>query len=84
MRQGQDASQSVRIRWDENEVNVIGQLAVGPNCDSFSGAVLSQKLTIELVVVVAQKGGLPAGAALGDVMWNAREDRTSEAGHARG
>jgi len=62
-------SQAIGRLRDRDQVNVIGQEAVGPRCDLVNTAPLPYELQVAAVFVIAKERLLPAVSPLGDVMW---------------
>ena len=60
---------------------MVGHQAPGPNRDPRIGAAFGHQLDIEPIVVIVEKDGLAAVAALGDVMRNTGHDGPREPGH---
>ena len=56
------------IRRDEDHVDVVGQLAVGPDLDLGFPTLLHQQLAVELVVERPEEGRLPSVSTLGHVV----------------
>jgi len=63
-------------------MDVIGHQDPGPDLDAGLPRMPGEEVSIEGVVLVAEKSPRPAIAALGDVMRPSGDDDASEAGHA--
>ena len=61
---------------------MVGHQAIGPARDALLAALARQQTAIERIVVVAEEHALAPVAALGDMMRQAGDDETGDAGHA--
>src|SRR5712691_11449449 len=66
---------------DENEVDVLGHQAIGPDRDAVLAALARHEIAIELVVAVAKEHPLAPVAALRHMMGQAGDDEAGDAGH---
>ena len=67
----------------ENEMNVVRHQTIGPASDAVLAALASQKVAIELVVVIAEEHSLAPVAALREVMGKSGDDEASDTSHGR-
>src|ERR1700743_873819 len=63
--------QTISSRRSENEVNMIGHESVRPHLDSGLTGLLSQQVSINLLVAVLEKDRLATIPTLRNVMWKA-------------
>jgi|UPI000562B63A hypothetical protein len=77
----QCAANTVSIRRNEDEVNMVGHQHPAPDLYASGATMMGQEIAIERIVIIAKEGLRPPVAALGDVMWNIRGDDASETGH---
>ena len=82
MRARQRAAQPVLVVGTEDEMRVIGHQTPRPHRDPRLLGRRGEKIAIAGVVLVRKEHPLPAVAALGDVVGQARRDEASETGHA--
>jgi len=66
---------------DQDQMDMIGHQAVGPDRDTMLAALLTQQIAIEFVVGIGEKHVLAPISALGDMMGQTGNDETSDAGH---
>ncbi len=60
---------------------MVGHQHPAPDLYASGATMMSQEIAIERIVIIAKEGLRPPVAALGDVMWNIRDDDTSETSH---
>jgi hypothetical protein len=77
----QRAAQSILVRWDQDQVHMIGHRHPRPNLHIRRRAVFGQQGAVEPIVIVAKEHPRPPIAPLGDVVREASNDNTGEAGH---
>jgi len=82
MRVGKRATQTVLVRRHNDDVNMVGHQAIGPDlgCGPTSG--IAEQIEIKSVIAVLEEGLLPAIAALGHVLGIAGQDEARETSHA--
>ena len=79
MRAAQRQRQPVLVGGREDQMDVVGHLAIGRDFDAEAPARLSEPVAIERIVVGFEKYPLAAIAALRDMMGNVRDDDASDA-----
>lgn len=84
MRVGKGSAQPVGIRWHDDDVHRAGHQAIAPNLSPGALCRLRQQIAIKRIVCVLKKRLLPAVAALGHVIRNARNDKAGKTGHPMG
>jgi hypothetical protein len=75
------ASQRAGCRGAEDQMNVIRHQAICPDAYPFTVAGALQEGLVELVVLRREERSLPSVPTLGDVMWDSRNDTTSDTWH---
>ena len=73
--------QTIRARRREYQVNMIGHETVRPHVDPGLARLLSQQISIDLMVAVLKKDRLPTIPALRNVMRKAGNHRTRQSCH---
>ena len=81
VKRGEYAADAVRIGRDKDEVNVVGHQHPPPYLHPFGPASLAERVGIEGVVLVTEKGLRPPIAALGDMVGEAGDNKAGQAGH---
>ena len=76
----QGAPEAVPVLRHEDQMDVIGHQAPGPDLDVGSAA---EEIAIERIVIATEERLLPAVAALGDMVRDTGNDDPGETGHAR-
>src|SRR4051794_19828261 len=87
MHRGERTPQTISVGWHQDEMNVIGHQAPGPDRDIGSLAAFRQEVAVERVVVVAEEHAGTTIAALGDEVrqsWNNNAGKTSHGGISQG
>ncbi len=74
--------QAFAVLRRQDQVNVVGHLAIGPDLDAEATAGPSEPIAIERIVAVLEKDALAPVAPLGHMMRQARDDDAGDAGHA--
>ena len=69
------------VARNQDQMDVVGHQAIGPDLDPEFAAGFGEPIAIERVVLVAEKDALAPIAALSDVVGNAGQDDASDAGH---
>nr|WP_228765684.1 hypothetical protein [Sphingopyxis solisilvae] len=72
----------VRIARYQDDMDMVGHQAIGPDLGLRPPRRLGEEIKIDLVVAVLEEGPLAPVAALGNMVRNAREDEARKAGHA--
>jgi hypothetical protein len=78
----QGPAQPIRVGREEDHVHMVRHQHPGPDLDAGRPAGSGQKVTIEGVVLVAEKGLRPPVAALGHVVGQAGDDNAGQTSHA--
>lgn len=60
---------------------MVGHQHPAPDLYASGTTMMSQEIAIERIVIVAKEGLRPPVAALSNMIWNIRNDDTSETGH---
>ncbi len=60
---------------------MIGHQHPAPDFYTGGTTMMGQEIAIERIVIIAKEGLRPPVAALCNMMWNIRDDDTSETGH---
>jgi hypothetical protein len=81
MRVSKGARKTFAIGRNENQMNVVGHQAVGPDLNGRFAAVLSEEIAINLLVARFKEDRLTPVATLCDVMRATGEHNSSETGH---
>jgi hypothetical protein len=79
---GERQREALRVGGRQDEVDVVGHLAIGPNRDAEAPAGLGEPVAVERIVVFALENPLAAIAALGDVVGRSGNDDAGDASHA--
>ena len=82
MRLAERPAQRLRAIRDEDEMDVVGHQAIGPDGDALLAALARQEVAIEFVVLVGEKHPLAPIAALRHMMRKAGDNEAGDAGHA--
>src|SRR3984957_3211636 len=81
MRLAVRARQPFKRRWRQNEMDVIGQQAIGPAGDAVLLASLGEQIAIQRIIAGLREQLLAPVAALRDVMGNVGNDNAGKTGH---
>ena len=84
VRARQGERQARRIGGREDEVDVIGHQAIGPDGDAEPQAGFGEPVPVERVIVRPEEQRLVAIGALRDMMGSAGNDDAGDAGHGAG
>jgi hypothetical protein len=79
---GQRPVQPVGVGRHQDEMNVVGHQAPRPHRNVGLPAMLRQKIAVECVILVTEKGARAAVAAFGDMVRNAGDNDAGKAGRA--
>lgn len=83
VRLGEHVAQAVLVAWHDNEMDVIGHQAIGPDCGLRSLRACLDKRKIPRLITVLKKHRLAAVAALRDVMGNIWHNKAGNSGHGK-
>jgi hypothetical protein len=73
--------QPVRIARHQDDVNMVGHQAIGPDLGLRAPRCIGQQIEIDRIIAVLEKGPLAPIAALGHMMRNAGHHEARKAGH---
>jgi len=66
---------------NEDQMNVIGHQAIGPDSDAMLTALLAREIAVEFIVGVGEEHGFAPISALRYMVRQAGNDETGDAGH---
>ena len=81
VRLGQRRPQAVDVIGHKDQVNMVGHQAIGPDRDAGLATAFGQQGLVGGIVVVGEKGGLPAVAPLRHVMGHALDHHSRQPRH---
>jgi hypothetical protein len=84
VRVGERAPQSIRVGRHDDDMNVVGHEAIGPDLGSGPGHRFGQQLAIQDIIAILEEGLLAPVTALGDVVGQARQYEARKANHVGG
>ena len=77
----QRLSQSLRLRWDGDQVNMVGHEAVSDEGHSLVRDVFPQQLQVNRSISITVEDEAPRISTLRDMMWNIQGDYSVESSH---